>query len=153
MTSGTHPPKTNIRFPIIVALWRERGRGIPPLNWGLFQVIVSERFYFNWKPAIYLFPFTAFYCKNKKIEASNMPVTIQAFSEIFHVKLTMSDEVDLPMWRIQRSPNLHPLIPPKMISLGFEPSASVQPTAECDSREGGEVPKQDGISHWSWFEL
>ena len=57
------------------------------------------------------------------------------------------------MWSIQRSPNLHPLIPPKMISFGFDPSASVHPTAECDSREGGDVPKQDGISHWSWFEL
>jgi hypothetical protein len=41
MTRGTQPPKTNIRVPIMVAEWRERGRGAIPASWGLLQVIVS----------------------------------------------------------------------------------------------------------------
>ena len=41
MTSGTQPPKTNILVPIMVAEWRERGRGAIPASWGLLQVIVS----------------------------------------------------------------------------------------------------------------
>ncbi len=33
------------------------------------------------------------------------------------------------MCKIHRSPNLHPLIPPKIINLAFEPSRSVKATA------------------------